>query len=139
MDTAVGRLYSFLGGSNGTRAMAFFQCCCVNLLESKLQSTLPSADFEKGCISMLMAVRELLRREQPAVFSGDLPDLIDSIEDAINVGGVEAHSMAFQLSNNMLAELHGMMARAQALIQQDEVPAVEGVSATVVCISPGVF
>jgi hypothetical protein len=66
-------------------------------------------------------------------------DLIDSIENAINVRSDKAYSMAFQLSNNMFAELRGIMARAQSLIQQEEVPAVEDVSATIVCIYPGVF
>jgi hypothetical protein len=61
VDTAVGCLYSFFGGSNGTRAIPFFQCCLANLLESKLESILLGADFEKAFINMLTALRELLR------------------------------------------------------------------------------
>ena len=59
MDTAVGCLYNFFGGSNGTRALAFFENCCTNMLESKLGLTISGVDFEKGYISMLTTLREL--------------------------------------------------------------------------------
>ncbi len=63
VDTAVGFLYNFFGGSNGTRALAFFENCCTNMLLNNLGLMMSSVDFEKGCISMLTALRELLRRE----------------------------------------------------------------------------
>ena len=86
VDTAVGCLYNFFGGSNGTRALPFFENCCTSMLESKLGLTMSGVDFEKGCISMLTALRELLRREQRSVFNEDLPKLLNSIENVIGWG-----------------------------------------------------
>lgn len=132
MDTAVGCLYNFFGGSNGTRALAFFENCCTNMLESKLGLTISGVDFEKGYISMLTTLRELLRREQRSVFNEDLPKLLNSIENVICAGGIEQQSLLFQILHNMINELRGMIARAQGLIHDAEQSAVEVVSTTVV-------
>lgn len=135
MDTAFRCLYNFFGGSNGTRALAFFENCCTNMLESKLGLTISGVDFEKGYISMLTTLRELLRREQRSVFNEDLPKLLNSIENVICAGGIERQSLLFQILHNMINELRGMIARAQGLIHDAEQSAVEVVSTTVVRIS----
>jgi len=91
--------------------------------------------LRKGCISMLTALRELLRRKQRSAFIDELPKLVDPIENVICAVGIEQPPMSFQILHNMVNKLRGMSARAQSLIHEDEESAVEGVSTTVVNIS----
>ena len=132
VDTAVGGLYNFISGSNGSRAIPFFQ-----LLSSSLEQNLNSATpesvtvLETTLIAMLRALRELLRREQRAAFNDDLPVLIDSVQN-VAVAGMDAHAVAFQILRNGIAELRGIMGRATGLLQEDRETQVDGVSTTVV-------
>ena len=131
VDTAVGGLYNFISGSNGTRAIPFFQRLSSSLEQSLALAT-PDATaiLETTLIAMLRALRELLTREQRAAFHDDLPSLIDSIEDL--AGEIDARSMAFQILRNSIAELRGVTARAKGLLQEDGEPQVDGVSTTVI-------
>ena len=135
MDTAVGCLYNFFGGSNGTPALAFFENCCTNMLESKLGLTISGVDFEKRLYQHAHNIAGALRREQRSVFNEDLPKLLNSIENVICAGGIEQQSLLFQILHNMINELRGMIARAQGLIHDAAQSAVEVVSTTVVRIS----
>lgn len=132
VDTAVGGLYNFISGSNGSRAIPFFQRLSSSL-ELNLNSPTPdpNAVFETTLIAMTRALRELLRREQRAAFNDDLPALIDSVEN-VAVAGIDAHAVAFQILRNGIAELRGMVGRATGLLQQDGETQVDGVSTTVV-------
>ena len=131
VDTAVGGLYNFISGSNGTRAIPFFQRLSSSLERSlELATSGLTATLETTLIAMLRALRELLRREQRAAFHDDLPGLIDSTERLS--GGIDAQSMAFQILRNSIAELHGARDRATGRTQQNEEPHVDGVSTTFV-------
>lgn len=132
IDTAVGGLYNFISGSNGSRAIPFFQLLSSSL-EHNLNSPTPDPDtvLETTLIAMLRALKELLRREQRAAFNDDLPALINSVEN-VAAAGIDAHSVAFQILSNGIAELRGMMGRANGLLQQDGETQVNGVSTTVV-------
>lgn len=133
VDTAVGGLYNFISGSNGSRAIPFFQ-----LLSTSLEQDLKSAAsgskaiLETTLIAMLKALQELLRREQRAAFNDDLPGLIDSMENLLDVAGIDVHSIAFQVLRKCIAELRGVIGRATGLLQHEEEPQVDGVSTTVV-------
>jgi hypothetical protein len=65
VDTFVGRLYNFISGSNGSRAIPFFRRLSANLLEERLKFTASSSTAvpETTLIAMSIAFRELLRRE----------------------------------------------------------------------------
>ena len=131
VDTAVGGLYNFISGSNGTRAIPFFQRLSSSLEQSlALAHPNATATVETTLIAMLKALRELLRREQRAAFHDDLPNLIDSIEDL--TGGIDARSMTSQILRNSIAELRGATGRAKGLLQEDEEPQMDGVSTTVI-------
>ena len=88
VDTAVGGLYSFISGSNGSRAIPFFQ-----QLSSSLKHVLKSATPGPKAVhattlnGMLKALQELPRRQQRAAFHDGLPSLIDSMEDLVDVAG----------------------------------------------------
>lgn len=131
VDTAVGGLYNFISGSNGTRAIPFFQRLSSSLERSlELITSGLTATLETTLIAMLRALQELLRREQRAAFHDDLPDLMDSID---RLGGaIDAQSMAFQILRNSIAEIRGVVGRATGRTQQNEEPQVDGVSTTFV-------
>ena len=134
VDTSVGGLYNYMSGTNGSRAIPFFQRLCDSLVEGFLEGS-PStstAVLETTLVAMAVSLRELLRREQRATFHDDLLDLINSIESIPEATGVDPQSATFQVIRNSSEELRGMVARANGLLQdQDEQP-VGGVSTSVV-------
>ena len=134
VDTAVGGLYNYMSGTNGTRAIPFFQ-----LLSSSLEQSIgseaisdPQATLETTLIAMLRTLRELLRREQRATFHDDLPALIDSIEHVTEAAAIDVDSVAFQVIRKDITELRRMVGRATGLLQPVEDTQVATGSATVV-------
>lgn len=133
VDTAVGGLYNFISGSNGSRAIPFFQ-----LLSSSLAHVLKSATpgpktiHETTLIAMLRTLHELLKREQRAAFHDDLPGLINAMEDLVGAAGIDADSVTFQVLRKSIADLRGVVGRASGLLQQEAEQQVDGVSTTVV-------
>lgn len=130
VDTPVGGLYSYISGSNGSRAIPFLQRLSISLFEKHLEPAIPSSMeiLETTLIAMSTALRELLRREQRATFHEDLPDLVNSIENSTEAIGIDPHTVAFQVVRNSIGELRGMIARANGLLQHEEEPPVGGVS-----------
>ena len=134
VDTSVGSLYNFISGSNGSRAVPFFQRLSTNLLKQHLDSITHTQTkiLETTLIAMSTALRELLRREQRATFHEDLPALVNSMENVVEATGIDSLSLAFQIVRNSIGELRGMIARAKGLLQYEEEPQVGGVSTIVV-------
>lgn len=131
VDTFVGGLYNFISGSNGSRAIPFFQRLSTNLVEASLGSAISKSSVETMLIAMSTAIRELLRREQRAAFHDDLPDLVNSLENAADVTGMDKQCVAFQVVINRIGELRATIARANGLLNHEEVPRVNGVSTAV--------
>lgn len=134
VDTFVGGLYNFISGSNGTRAIPFFRRLSTSLLGQHAASIThtPCEELERALIAMSTTLRELLRREQRATFNEDLPKLVNTMENVVGGLGIGPHSMTFQIVNNIIGEVRGMIGRAKGLLQQEEEPEVGGVSTTVV-------
>lgn len=134
VDTFVGSLYNFISGSNGTRAIPFFRRLSTSLLGQQAASIThtPGEELERALIAMATTLRELLRREQRATFNEDLPELVNTMENVVRGLGIGSHSMAFQIVNNIIGEVRGMVGRAKGLLQQEVEPEVGGVSTTVV-------
>ena len=134
VDTSVGGLYNFISGNNGTRAIPFFQRLIAALVENHLENDMLTAvvTLETTLIATATALRELLRREQRALFHDDLPGLIDSISDSPEIIGLLPNSIAFQVVRNNIREFRGMLARATGLLQQQEQPHVSGISTTAI-------
>ena len=134
VDTAVGGLYNFISGSNGSRAIPFFQRLITASLEQRLE--VRSLDSERSLEVLLIAastaLRELLRRERRAIFHDDLPDLVKSIDNVTEAAGIQPDTVAFQVLHNGNREILGMIAHAQGLLQPDQEPQLNGVSSTVV-------
>ena len=134
VDTAVGGLYNFISGSNGSRAIPFFQRLITASLEQRLESRLLDSEraIDVVLIATSTALRELLRRERRAIFHDDLPGLIDSIENTMEALDIQPDTVAFQTLHNGNKEVLGMIAHAQGLLQPDEEPKMKGVSSSVV-------
>lgn len=129
VDTFVGGLYNFISGSNGTRAIPFFQRLSLNLAEAYVETTVSKSSAEVILITMSTAIRELLRREQRAAFHDDFPGLLNSLQSIVEVTGIDEGSMTFQIVTNRIRELRATVARANGLLSNKEAPQANGISA----------
>ncbi len=132
VDTFVGSLYSFISGSNGTRAIPFFNRLCTNLADAYCDSDVSKASVETALVTTLISLREILKREQRAAFNEELSDLVNSLQNLAEATGIDDTSLAFQVVNNQSSELRAIIARANGLLADVEAPNVDGVSTTVV-------
>jgi len=131
VDTFVGGLYNFISGSNGTRVVAFAQRLCTNLIDAYCESTVSKTSVEAILTAMAVMLRELLKREQRATFHENLPDLLNSLQSAAEVAGIDQKSAAFQVISNRISELRAIIARANGLLADVELPNANGISTTV--------
>lgn len=131
IDSAVGGIYNFISGSNGTSAVPFFTGLINSLNETDLSLDTPAeaSILEQTFTSASICLREILRREQRVVFNNDLPDLITSYELYINTLEADFPTVATRTSS-IFGEIRGMIARANGLINHAE-PKVHGVSTSV--------
>ncbi|KFX96758.1 hypothetical protein O988_05185 [Pseudogymnoascus sp. VKM F-3808] len=127
VNTFVGGLYSFISGSNGTRAVPFFQRLCANLADAYCESTLSRPLVETTLIMMSKSVREILKREQQAAFHEELPGLISSLQALAVATGTDNKSAAFQVIVNQTGEIWAIIARANSFFAEMETPNVAGV------------
>jgi len=132
VDTFVGSLYSFISGSNGTRAIPFFNRLCTNLADAYCDSDVSKASVETALVTTLISLREILKREQRAAFNEELSDLVNSLQNLAEATGIDDTSLAFQVVKNQSSELRAIIARANGLLADVEAPNVDGVSTTVV-------
>lgn len=132
VDTFVGNLYNFISGSNGSKSILFFRRLCTNLVEGFIESGISKDSVENALSPTLLALREILRREQRAAFNDQLPDLIDSLETLAAVTGIDSTSAAFHTITHHIGEIRSMIARANGLLAEVEAPQIDGVSITAV-------
>jgi hypothetical protein len=131
VDNFVGGLYSFISGSNGGRAVPFFQRLCTNLVDAYGESTISKSSVEATLISMTIALREILRREQRAAFHEGLAALMDASQKVAEDSGIDIASTSSQVLANLTGEVRAIIARANGLLA-DVAATVHGVSTTVV-------
>lgn len=133
IDTAVGGLYNFISGNNGTRAIPFFQRLCESLLDDQLGAGEPGSmlDFENNPHLSFNSATELLRHEPRTSFNDDLPALTDSIENIATEAGLDKESPAFHSLGREIKKLRGAIARAKCLLYQEEKGIRNGVSTKV--------
>lgn len=121
VDTAVGGLYNFFGGTNGTRAVPFFRHLCEELVNAHtdLPSLATSATVDTTLLAASTSLRELLRREFRARFNDDLPNLIETMENTVHII-IEAQSQTAAIILSQMGEIRAMVARAKGLLRQEE-------------------
>jgi hypothetical protein len=127
VDTAVGGLYNFISGSNGFRAIRFFQGLTANLPNAIIEE----ARRQEILGAMCTTLQELLKREQRARFHDDLPGLIDSIEAIAGAIDGDDGGAALEVAKRKITELRGIVARAKGLLHEEDEEPVDGVSTTV--------
>jgi hypothetical protein len=120
VDTSVGALYNFISGSNGNRAIPFFQRLSIILTEANLDSIVSKSAVQLGLVTMSTAICEILRRERRASFHDGLPDLVNALNGIIGVTGIATTSSDLQPVVNRIAEVQAMIARAKGLLNHDE-------------------
>lgn len=122
VDTFVGALYNFIGGTNGTRAVPFFQHLCETLVKEHVETLSPvtAATVDTTIVATSIALRELLRREPRARFNDALPTLIDTMENAVQVITGDTQSQIATIVCNQIGDLRAMVTRANGLLAQDE-------------------
>ena len=134
VDTFVGNLYNYISGSNGSRALPFFNRLCRAIVEAHFQpfTTELGVNVAGTLIAMSTAICELLRRERRAAFHEDLPGIVDSLGSIPDIIDIDKRSSTFQVIANRVAELRAMIARANGLLDQHEERREGSVSTTVV-------
>ncbi|APA10158.1 hypothetical protein sscle_06g049280 [Sclerotinia sclerotiorum 1980 UF-70] len=133
IDTFVGRLYNLISGSNGSRAIQFFQSLLSNLLEAHdfFVST-STQNIERVLVAMVTCLRELLRREHRALFNDSVVDTVNSIENCVEVIGIDKKTVTATVIGTRMQEIRGMIARAKGLLDEGEETPINGVSTSVV-------
>ncbi|KAF1984925.1 NFX1-type zinc finger-containing protein 1 [Aulographum hederae CBS 113979] len=123
VDTYVGGLYNFMSGTNGNRAIAFFQHLCEILVASRAEPirTIFLDKLDSTFIALSNALSELLRREPRARFNDDLPDLINSLETAAGWMTEEESTVASHMISSRVEDFRAVVARASGLLAEEEV------------------
>ncbi|KHJ35538.1 putative nf-x1 finger and helicase domain protein [Erysiphe necator] len=115
VDTAVGGIYKFISGTNGTRAVLFFQHLCSSIINF-LQCDSNLEYIDEILIEACRALQELLRREQKIPFNEDLPKVFGSIEDILEKSGTLEQSQTYQIVNQIITELRDIVNQAIKII-----------------------
>lgn len=121
VDTFVGGLYNFISGTNGNRAVPFFQHLCETLVNAHVDTISPATTtiVETTLIAMSMALRELLKRESRARFNDELPKLVESLKNMLHMISGE-HSQASAIVVRQIGEIEAIVDRAKGLLVQEE-------------------
>ncbi|KAF2120795.1 hypothetical protein BDV96DRAFT_275996 [Lophiotrema nucula] len=121
VETSVGVLYNFFGGTNGTRAVPFLAHLGEVLVNLQLDfdQTVTQESKESTLIAMTTALRELLRRENRTRMNEDLPGLINSLENTTQVVAREQHSTTEHIVTNHISEIRAMIDRAKGLLAEE--------------------
>ncbi|KIW10743.1 hypothetical protein PV08_10042 [Exophiala spinifera] len=124
VDTFVGGLYNFISGTNGSRAVPFFQHLCEALVNGHLTSMSPAdvAIRETTLVAASTAIRELIKRESRSRFNDDLPTLIDSVENAAQIVAEDSHAPFVTIVLRHMCEVRAVVSRAKGLLIQEEEP-----------------
>lgn len=107
LDTHVGDLYVFMSGSGGSRAVPFFHSLTGSIMEESLSTEC----FNVMIPEMLFALREVLRRNQKAIFHEDLPTVMDNLEKVSRMRDSVMNHVA-----GRIAEIKRMIGRANGIL-----------------------
>jgi hypothetical protein len=125
VDTYVGSLYNFMSGSNGTRAIPFFQHLCECLVAARTDNN-PSMStdiLESTLVASSVALRELLKRESRARFNEDLEALTATMETAATVFATDKPTITSIIVVNHVRCIRDMVGRANGLLSMEAVGA----------------
>lgn len=118
VDTYIGALYNFIGGTNGSRALPFLHKCITSLIHSDSvdDGTDSALAVETNIMPIVRALRELLTREHRVLFNDDVPPLVDLIEIAGAVLCKDADAVVLQILATNVQDIRSMVARSNGLL-----------------------
>lgn len=121
VDTYVGSLYNFISGTNGTRAIPFFQHICVIIVATRAEATqtVPLRRLESTLVALLNALTEILRREPRARYNGNLPELVNLLETMAQLMNEDGPTVTSNVIINRVCELRAVLARACGLLSEE--------------------
>jgi hypothetical protein len=130
VDTYVGRLFNYMSGTNGARAIPFFQHICETLtaIRTDDKPSVSSEVLESTLVAMSMALSELLRRDARARFNDSLPTLVESLEATAQIFAPDRPSVPSTLVLNHVADVRAMIARANGVLASPDTHGVQPVS-----------
>ncbi|KAL2838452.1 hypothetical protein BJY01DRAFT_258037 [Aspergillus pseudoustus] len=99
VDTYVGDLYGFVCGSSGARAIPYFGHVCKALKSQEGRGH----DTDEVIICLVRAIREVIIRNQKAIYHEGVPDLIDGIAKLCDKCTIEQLQRLTQRGTAMLA------------------------------------
>lgn len=120
VDTSVGALYNFVGGTYGKRAIPFFEHLSQMLLESHLKSTNSPATIQDTLQTMPVALRELVGREPRTRFNENITSLLDSMEATTKVIARDTRDLTMPVTLSRIDEIRAIAARANGLLAQED-------------------
>ncbi|PPJ52383.1 hypothetical protein CBER1_10920 [Cercospora berteroae] len=133
VETYVGNLYSFISGTNGTRAVPYFQHVCEiagRILADPTRKTSVET-INSTLVGLLEILSELLQRERRARFNESLPELLDSLENCAETMPQES-LVTSSLIISRVGDLRSVVARANTLLSTEGDAGQQHKSTTVV-------
>jgi hypothetical protein len=123
VDTYVGSLYNLMSGSNGTRAMPFFQHLCECLVAARTDNdpSMSTDILRSTLVAISVALCELLKRESRARFNEDLEALTDTMESAATMFATDKPTITSIIVVNHVRCIRDMVARANGLLSMETV------------------
>lgn len=112
LDTYVGDLYVFMSGSGGSRAVPFFHSLIQSIIGRGNSTTLSAPSCDVLVPAMLLALREVFRRNQKAIFHDDLPAVMEDLEKISSIG----NPLTNHIISSRIAEIQRMVARANGML-----------------------
>ncbi|KAI9836984.1 MAG: hypothetical protein M1819_000633 [Sarea resinae] len=116
VDIYVGDIYNFISGSGGTRIVPFSQSLSLTLWE-ELPKSWDMKTFDTILFAMVTSLREVVRRNQKALFHEDLPGLMDRLKDISD--RLDPKSTLVQSATRRVTEIQRMIQRARGLLVKD--------------------
>jgi hypothetical protein len=120
IDTYVGNLYSFIAGTNGTRAVPFFRRIAdslLNLIATGDTLTFQSHEAQR-CLDYLgSAIHEVLTRERRARFNDEIPGLLDALGALSNHMNAASHSSTYDAFQQQREHIRRLVDGANGLLQ----------------------
>ncbi|KNG48654.1 nf-x1 finger and helicase domain protein [Stemphylium lycopersici] len=118
VDTQVVSLFNYISGTNGSRAVPFFQHLCETLVALRIDDSPPvSVELLEGTlVAMSRLLSELLRRNARARFNNNLQTLTEALEAASKIFAPNGPNVPSTLVSNCVADVRAIVARAKGLL-----------------------
>jgi len=121
LDIHVGTLYGIISGSDGERAVPFFQHICEVLETTATDGSLSvlGENVESTLLAMSIALCALLARHPRARFHDELSALVSSLDNVTTVATRGAPSIVRQHVTRRIEDMRASIARARGYLSEN--------------------